>query len=89
MDGHDVPVHQALPTRWEVNSGGIEFRLWTRPVIERGHVTPITLTWRHHDGAMGQRSCGGMLEATEYASRAVTMADVGVVLRNWGCPDSR
>lgn len=80
MDGHDLPAYPALPTRWEFDGAGIEFRLWTRPVVARGKPAAMTLTWRFGDGTAGKRGCGGMLEATEYASRVVAVSGAGVRL---------
>ena len=77
MDGHDLPAYPALPTRWKFDGAGIEFRLWTRPVVERGTPTAMTLVWRFGDGTRGKRRCGGLMEATEYASRVVVMAGAG------------
>ena len=82
MDGTNYLSYLALPTRWEFDGAGIEFRLWTRPVVERGRLTAMTLTWRFGDGTAGRRGCGGILEATEHASRVVAMASVGVRLRD-------
>ena len=80
MDGLNSPAYLGLPTRWEFDGAGIEFRLWTLPVIERGIPTAMTLVWKFGDGTMGKRRCGGFMEATEYASRVVGMAGASVRL---------
>ena len=77
MDGLNSPTYLALPTRWEFDGAGIEFRLWTRPVVAHGTPTAMTLVWKFRDGTRGKRRCGGFIEATEYASRVVVMAGAG------------
>ena len=77
MHSPDLPKYPAVPTRWEFDGAGIEFRLWTQPVLEQDTAVPMTLTWRHLDGTAGKRGCSGIVEATEYASRVVVLAGMG------------
>jgi hypothetical protein len=71
-------------THFEFDGSGIQFRVWTRPVISDGgrKVTPMTLLWRFEDGTKGVRPCGGLIEATEYAARIINAASCGERLRN-------
>ena len=71
-------------THFEFHGSGIQFRVWTRPVVSDGgrRVTPMTLLWRFEDGTKGVRPCGGLIEATEYAARVISAASCGERLRN-------
>lgn len=71
-------------THFEFDGSGIQFRVWTRPVVSNGgrRVTPMTLLWRFEDGTKGVRPCGGLIEATEYAARVINAASCGERLRN-------
>lgn len=66
-------------TRWEFDGAGIQFRIWTRPVVSDGgrQVASMVMVWRHPSGEVGRRTCAGMVDAVEHSARVIAGASVG------------
>jgi hypothetical protein len=60
----------------DFDGAGVAFIIWThRTVLDGGkRVVACMLIWRFPDGTKGRRPCGGIVQATEDASRVVAMS---------------
>jgi hypothetical protein len=63
-------------SRMDFDGAGVAFIIWThRTVLDGGkRVVACMLIWRFPDGTKGRRPCGGIVQATEDASRVVAMS---------------